>query len=67
MTTTENKEDIKQKSCRLCHKSVSDRNALAMMCGRNEEPCSSKPMTTTSTRLPIRIEQVWLGFDPNVN
>jgi hypothetical protein len=49
------------------HKSVSDKSALAMMRARNEEPLSSIPMTTTSNRLPIRVEQVWLGFDSNVN
>jgi hypothetical protein len=52
----------------VCHKSINDKNALATMCGRDEEPRPpSKHATTTSNRLPIRIEQVWLGFDSNVN
>jgi hypothetical protein len=37
MMINDNKEDIRQKIV-ICHKLISDRGALAMMCGRNEEP-----------------------------
>ncbi len=37
MTINDNKEDLRQKSCHY-HKSTRYKNALAMMCGRDEEP-----------------------------
>jgi hypothetical protein len=34
----------------VCHKSASDKNALAMMCGRDEEPW---PSTTAHWRIDV--------------
>jgi len=36
MIINDKKEDLRRKNYH-CHKSLSDRNALAMMCQRNEE------------------------------
>jgi hypothetical protein len=38
MTIGDNKEDLRQNNQVICHNSASDKSALAMMYGRDEEP-----------------------------